>query len=161
LKAPRELQTARLTLAAPRPVDADAMFERYASDPGVTRYLGWPRHQSIAETQRFVAFSSAAWQRWPLVRATGRSHDWLRFGEGRVEERLCHRGASGHGRCVALNRSGTNLRALPLAASRFSAGPREVPLRARRELVPASAVPESCPRSTPRCGSLRTDFREK
>lgn len=73
LKAPLELKTARLTLAAPRLVDADAMFERYASDPEVTRYLGWPRHQSVADTQGFVEFSAAEWGRWPagpyLVRA--------------------------------------------------------------------------------------------
>jgi ribosomal-protein-alanine N-acetyltransferase len=73
LKAPRELETARLTLTAPRPVDADAIFERYASDPEVTRYLGWPRHQSVADTQGFIAFSEAQWERWPagpyLIRA--------------------------------------------------------------------------------------------
>jgi ribosomal-protein-alanine N-acetyltransferase len=73
--APRELKTARLILAAPQPDDADAMFERYASDPEVTRYVGWPRHQSIADTQGFVAFSAAEWERWPagpyLIRARG------------------------------------------------------------------------------------------
>jgi RimJ/RimL family protein N-acetyltransferase len=60
-------------LTAPRPADADAIFERYASDPEVARYLGWPRHQSVADTRRFVAFSAAEWERWPagpyLVRA--------------------------------------------------------------------------------------------
>jgi RimJ/RimL family protein N-acetyltransferase len=73
LKAPLEFDTARLTLSAPRASDADAVFGRYAGDPEVTRYVGWPRHQSVADTRRFLAFSAAEWERWPagpyLVRA--------------------------------------------------------------------------------------------
>jgi ribosomal-protein-alanine N-acetyltransferase len=41
------------------------MFERYASDPDVTRLLGWPRHQSIADTKAFLTFSAQEWERWP------------------------------------------------------------------------------------------------
>ena len=73
MKAPLQFGTDRLILAAPTSADADAIFERYASDPDVTRYLGWPRHQSVADTQGFLAFSAAEWQRWPagpyLIRA--------------------------------------------------------------------------------------------
>lgn len=65
MKAPPEFETARLILAAPTAADADAVFERYASDPGVTKYLGWPRHQSVADTREFLAFSAAEWERWP------------------------------------------------------------------------------------------------
>ena len=57
-RAPRLLQTPRLSLTVPAAADADAIFERYASDPDVTRYVGWPRHKSLADTQGFVAFSS-------------------------------------------------------------------------------------------------------
>jgi [ribosomal protein S5]-alanine N-acetyltransferase len=38
------------------------MFERYASDPEVTRYLGWPRHRSVADTEAFVTFSQSEWE---------------------------------------------------------------------------------------------------
>ena len=73
LKAPPQFETARLILAAPAAADADAVFERYASDPEVTKYLGWPRHQSVADTRAFLAFSAAEWERWPagpyLIRA--------------------------------------------------------------------------------------------
>ncbi len=41
------------------------MFERYAGDPVVTRFLGWPRHRSIADTGTFVRFSDSEWDRWP------------------------------------------------------------------------------------------------
>jgi len=45
--------------------DAEAIHERYASDAEVTKYLGWPRHQSIEETKAFLAHSEAEWNRWP------------------------------------------------------------------------------------------------
>ena len=41
------------------------MFERYAGDPDVTRFVGWPTHQSVQETKSFIAFSEAEWERWP------------------------------------------------------------------------------------------------
>lgn len=65
MKAPLQLETDRLILAAPAAADADAIFDRYASDPDVTRYLGWPRHRAVTDTRAFVAFSEAEWQRWP------------------------------------------------------------------------------------------------
>jgi len=71
--APRRIETDRLILEAPVEADADAVFERYASDPDVTRYLGWPRHQSVDDTRGFLAFSASEWERWPagpyLIRA--------------------------------------------------------------------------------------------
>ena len=41
------------------------MLERYAGDAEVTRYLGWPRHTSVADTRAFLAVSDAEWSRWP------------------------------------------------------------------------------------------------
>jgi len=58
-------ETPRLRLRAPAADDARMIFERYASDPEVTRYLGWPRHNAVADTEAFVAFSQAEWARWP------------------------------------------------------------------------------------------------
>lgn len=61
----RDLSSARLRYRRPRPADAPAIFARYASDPDVTRYLGWPTHRSIADTEGFVAFSDAEWASKP------------------------------------------------------------------------------------------------
>ncbi len=65
--------TARLDLSRPVAGDAEAIFDRYASDPEVTRFLGWPRHRSVDETRGFLAFSDHEWDRWPagpfLIRA--------------------------------------------------------------------------------------------
>lgn len=58
------IETERLLLRPPRQNDAAAIFERYASDPEVTRYLGWPRHESVQDTRAFVGFSVAEWARW-------------------------------------------------------------------------------------------------
>ena len=64
-KAPEELQTVRLLLRRPHAGDATAIFERYASDAEVTRFVGWPRHRSVDNTRAFLAFSDAEWERWP------------------------------------------------------------------------------------------------
>lgn len=74
--APEELRTPRLVLRRPRAGDAASIFERYAGDPQVTRFLGWPRHASPNDTRAFIAFSDAEWERWPagpylIVSATG------------------------------------------------------------------------------------------
>src|SRR5262245_48612932 len=58
--------TTRLLLRAPRDSDAEVIFERYASDPDVLRYVGWPRHAVVEDTRQFLQFSHSEWQRWPV-----------------------------------------------------------------------------------------------
>jgi len=65
MKAPGRIDTARLTLRQPEMGDALSMFERYASDPDVTRFLGWPRHRTVEDTEAFLRFSTDEWERWP------------------------------------------------------------------------------------------------
>ena len=65
MNAPEIIRTARLLLRKPVAADAEAIFRRYASDPVVTRYLSWPTHRSVEDTQAFLAWSDAEWQRWP------------------------------------------------------------------------------------------------
>ena len=75
IKAPIALESERLIYRRPTPADAQAVFERYASDPDATRYMAWPVHQTINDTYAFLTFSDAEWRRWPagpfLVRARG------------------------------------------------------------------------------------------
>jgi len=52
-------------LTEPRLEDAQDVFDRYASDPEVTRFLAWPRHQSVGDTAGFLGFSVSEWERWP------------------------------------------------------------------------------------------------
>lgn len=65
MKAPERIETARLLIRRPRAGDAKAILERYAGDPEVTRYVGWPAHRSISSTRAFLAVSDAEWSRWP------------------------------------------------------------------------------------------------
>lgn len=75
MKGPTRIETARLTLVQPDIGDASEIFERYAGDPDVTKYLGWPRHHSPADTEAFLTFSASDWERWPagpyLIRFRG------------------------------------------------------------------------------------------
>lgn len=59
------VETSRLILRKPVCGDAEPIFARYASDPEVTRLLGWPRHTSVDATRDFLEFSDAEWARWP------------------------------------------------------------------------------------------------
>ncbi len=65
LQAPTSVTTERLLLRRPLPSDAAAIFTRYAADPEVTRYMAWPTHQTLADTQAFLAFSDEHWRQWP------------------------------------------------------------------------------------------------
>ena len=58
------LDSERLTYRRPELKDAQQIFDLYASDAEVTRYLSWPRHVTIAETEAFIEFSDAEWARW-------------------------------------------------------------------------------------------------
>lgn len=90
-------ETARLLFRAPVPADARAIFERYAADPEVTRYMSWPCHASVADTEAFVAFSQAEWRRWPVgpLLAFSRATGQLLGSAGLVMESL-DRAATGY-----------------------------------------------------------------
>ncbi len=65
MQAPEYIETERLILRRPLPADAEGIFSRYASDPDVTRYLGWSCHRSIEQTRAFLTFCDSAWANWP------------------------------------------------------------------------------------------------
>lgn len=57
-----QILTVRLILRRPRLDDARAIYERYASNPAVTRHLAWPTHASMADTEEFLRFADAGWR---------------------------------------------------------------------------------------------------
>ena len=63
ITAPNEIRTTRLLLRKPRMTDAALMFNAYAQDPAVTRYLTWQPHANIAETRAVIAHFLTAWER--------------------------------------------------------------------------------------------------
>jgi RimJ/RimL family protein N-acetyltransferase len=59
-------RTPRLALRPPRKEDAAEVFQRIASDPQVTRYVAWPIHATILDTEAFLSFSQTEWTKWPI-----------------------------------------------------------------------------------------------
>jgi ribosomal-protein-alanine N-acetyltransferase len=59
---PEQIDTARLVLRLPAPTDADAIFNRYARDPEVVRYLTWRPHRTLADTREYLERLQAGWQ---------------------------------------------------------------------------------------------------
>lgn len=57
--------TDRLILHRPSERDAEEIFERYAGDQEVTKYVGFRTHTSIEDTREFLLYSDAHWQQWP------------------------------------------------------------------------------------------------
>ena len=74
------LHAPRLTLRRLRLADAPVIFERYARDPAVTRYISWPPHRGLADTEDFLARVERAAQR-------GRGHAYAILPAG--EAQLC------------------------------------------------------------------------
>lgn len=54
----KHIETRRLILRKFRPEDADGMFNNWASDEEVTKYLTWPTHKDIEITRNIVALWS-------------------------------------------------------------------------------------------------------
>jgi [ribosomal protein S5]-alanine N-acetyltransferase len=65
VKLPERIETARLVLRRPLAGDAEAVFSGWASDAIATRFMSWPRHRSVADSQAFLDFSDDEWDTWP------------------------------------------------------------------------------------------------
>jgi ribosomal-protein-alanine N-acetyltransferase len=62
VKPPETLETEHLLLRKPRMEDASVIFERYACDPEVTRYLSWRPHKTVQETEQFLLACGQLWR---------------------------------------------------------------------------------------------------
>lgn len=69
---PESLTTARLILRKPRAEDAPLIFETYAQDSEVVRYLTFLPHRDLKETQEAVERFLENWR-------AGKSYCWLIF----------------------------------------------------------------------------------
>ena len=59
---PAVLETPRLHLRRPSAGDADQVFSRFASDAAATRYLAWPRHQTLHDTRAYLERCDSEWE---------------------------------------------------------------------------------------------------
>jgi [ribosomal protein S5]-alanine N-acetyltransferase len=95
--APDRIETDRLVLRRPVDSDAEAIFARYASDPDVTRFLGWPRHASVDDTRAFLAFSARDWSQWAVgPYLVERREDGLLIGSTGLAVETHERAATGY-----------------------------------------------------------------
>jgi len=58
---PESIETQRLLLRKPLSKDADSIFQAYAQDREVTRYLEWRPHASVGTTRAFIANCQSQW----------------------------------------------------------------------------------------------------
>ena len=61
MKPPEIIHTRRLNLKKISTNDAEAIFDSYAQDPQVTRFLIWSPHRTVDETRSFVQSRIDAW----------------------------------------------------------------------------------------------------
>jgi len=83
-----QICTERIILRAPVRDDALAIFNSYAQDPEVTRFLIWSPHKSFSETEEFVADcieDSSKGTRFPWVITTRGSQTVIGMIELRIE----------------------------------------------------------------------------
>lgn len=70
-KGTKTLETKRLILRKFIPEDAKPMYQNWASDPEVTKFLSWPAHQGIAVTEAvlqdwIVNYSNREFYQWAI-----------------------------------------------------------------------------------------------
>ena len=73
IKPPKILETTRFLLRQPVVDDAGAIFQKYAQDQEITKYLIWRPHESINVTREFVRRCVQCWKDeiafpWVVVR---------------------------------------------------------------------------------------------
>jgi RimJ/RimL family protein N-acetyltransferase len=61
MRPPERFETRRLVLRVPRRTDAQDIFDGYATDPEVPRYMTWRPHTSIDMTRAFLEECIAEW----------------------------------------------------------------------------------------------------
>ena len=70
IEPPNQVRTKRLALRRPVLEDAEAIFEEYAADPEVTRYLTWVPHSERSTVVEFLASAIDG-------NASGKSYSWI------------------------------------------------------------------------------------
>ena len=71
---PRDITTDRLLLRVPVPGDAQRIFNSYAQDPKVARYLTWKPSKTLDDSKRHIQDRILAWRRgnictWSIIQA--------------------------------------------------------------------------------------------
>ena len=88
MNIPEQFETQRLMLRQPRMGNARIIFESWAQDSEVTRYLTWRPHQRIEQTQEFIQSCIRAWEsetRFPYMITLKKSGEVIGMIDPRIE----------------------------------------------------------------------------
>ena len=88
------LETENLILRKFTMEDARPMFDNWASDPEVTKYLTWPAHESIAITEMVLrdwvsGYERADQYKWAIVPKDGNGEPIGSIDTVRLEDHIC------------------------------------------------------------------------
>jgi RimJ/RimL family protein N-acetyltransferase len=61
VEPPANWETERLTLRPATRTDTAELFDGYATDPAVSRYMTWRSHRDLRETEQFLLRCEAVW----------------------------------------------------------------------------------------------------
>ena len=62
MRPPETFETVRLIARKPRVIDAPEIFQAYASDPQITRFLSWKAYTALEPLSRFLADRARDWE---------------------------------------------------------------------------------------------------
>ena len=93
LSLPAVLRTPRITLRKPRTADIAVIFDAYAQDADVVRYLLWRPHRAIADTEAFIAYCIEEWD-------SGRSRPYVLAHQGNEDAAIGMLEASLHAHMI-------------------------------------------------------------
>jgi len=73
MKPPESFATPRLSLRTPSLDDAEIIFQKYAQDAEVTKYLSWQPHKNLDTTREFLHRCIQCWKEetafpWTIIR---------------------------------------------------------------------------------------------
>jgi ribosomal-protein-alanine N-acetyltransferase len=86
---PETIETKRFRLRKPTLQDAEDIFQKYAQDPEVTKYLTWRPNRNVQETRNFLGECLRGWGEgksfhWVIEKKT--SHELLGMITARVDD---------------------------------------------------------------------------
>lgn len=85
LSPPERIKTQRLVLRRVEEKDAREIYERWGSDPEVTRYLSWRTQEGVHHAAGYVQYALQAWEEgsdfiWMIEEADGELIGGISFG---------------------------------------------------------------------------------
>lgn len=155
MSAPELVETKRLFLRKLHAADAPSMFEEYASDPRVTRFLVAPTQTSLADAAQFIAARLAEWDAGTRYTYTIALKEAEEHAVGRIALKITPEGVS-IGYALAYRLFGRGLATEALHAMCPQARPLDARVFARVDPENTASI-----RVLEKCGFHQTELRRR